>query len=74
MWYVDDNKASHVDSKVIYNLLEIIKIHFGEITIIKGKKHTFLGMNIKMTENNEIEIEMEEQLMKIIDTFGEELD
>ena len=54
MWYVDDNKASHVDSKVIYNLLEIIKIHFGEITIIRGKKHTFLGMNIKMTEKNKI--------------------
>ena len=30
MWYVDYNKASHVDSKVVDNLL---KKNFGEIKI-----------------------------------------
>ena len=45
-WYVDDNKASHVDSRFIDDLLDTIKTHFGEIKIMRGKKHTFLGMNI----------------------------
>ena len=44
--YVDYNKASHVDSRVIGDLLDIIKTHFGEIKITRGKKHTFLGMNL----------------------------
>ena len=59
MWYVDYNKASHIDLVVIYNLLEIIKKHFGEITITLVKKHTLLGMNIRITEDKKIEIEME---------------
>ena len=31
VWYVDDKKSSHVESKVTENILEIIKKHFGEI-------------------------------------------
>ena len=45
-WYIDDNKASHVDSRVIDDLLDIIKTHFGEIKITRGNKHTFPGMNL----------------------------
>ena len=36
-WYVDDNKASHVDSRVIDDLLGTIKTHFVEIKITRGK-------------------------------------
>ena len=48
-WYVDDNKVSHIDSIVIDELLYIIKNHFVEIKIARGKKHTFLGMNLRIT-------------------------
>ena len=44
--YVDNNKAPHVDSRVIDDLLDTIKTYIGEIKITRGKKHTFLGMNI----------------------------
>ena len=70
-WYVDDNKASHVDSRVIDDLLDTIKTHFGEIKITRGNIHTFLGMNIQITEDKKIEIEMEDQLMEAIEIFGE---
>ena len=73
-WYVGDNKASHVDSRVIDNLLDIIKTHFGDIKITRGKKYTFLGMNLQIAEDKKIEIEMEDQLMEAIDTFVEELE
>ena len=53
-WYVENNKTSHVDSRVIDNLLDIIKTHFGEITITRGKKHTFLGMNLRITEDKKL--------------------
>ena len=73
-WYLDDNKASHVDSRVIDELLDIIKTHVGEINITIGKKHTFLGMSLRITEDKKIEIEMEDQLMEAIELFGEELE
>ena len=50
-WYVDDNKALHIDLRVIDDLLDIIKTHFGEIKIMRWKKHTFLGMNLRITED-----------------------
>ena len=53
-WYVDDKKASHVDSRVIDDHLDTIKTHFGEIKITRGKKHTFLDMNIQITEDKKI--------------------
>ena len=70
-WYVDDDKASRVESRVIDDLWDIIKTHFGEIKITRGKKHTFLGMNLRITEDKKIEIDMEDQLMDAIDVFGE---
>ena len=60
VWYVDNNKASHVYPKSVDNLLEIIIINFEEITITRGKKHSFLGMNIQIIEDKTIEIEIEE--------------
>ena len=47
--YVDDDKASHVDSRVIDELLDTNKTNFKEIKITRGKKHTFLGMNIQIS-------------------------
>ena len=74
VWYIDNIKASHVESKFIDNLLETIKNHFGEITITIGKKHTFLGMNIRITEDKKIKIEREAKQMETIEAFEEELE
>ena len=74
MWCVDNNKSSYLDSKVVDNLLEIIKTKFGEIKITRRKKHTVLGMIIRITEDKKIEIEMEDQLMETIEAFVEELE
>ena len=72
--YLDNNKASHVDSRVIDELLNIIKTHIGVIKIRRGKKRTFLGMNPRITEHKKIEIEMEDQLMEAINLFEKKLE
>ena len=68
MWYVDDNKFSHVDKDVITDFIEMLKEQFGEITITRGK-HNFLGMNIEIKDKNDIEIEMEDQLNEAVGMF-----
>ena len=39
---VDDNKYSHEDPKVVTEILDAIKEHFGELVISRGNKHDFL--------------------------------
>lgn len=72
-WYVDDNKLSHKDPKVVTDVLEIIKSHFGDLTISRGKKHTFLGMNITLRKDKKIQIEMKDQLKETIAAFKEDI-
>ena len=55
-WYVYYNKLSHVDTKVVDGILEILKRHFGYLTIHWGKKFTLLGVNITITDGNEIKV------------------
>ena len=50
-WYVDNNKTSHVNSKVIDGILDNIEEHFGKLLITRGKTHEFLGMKIHITED-----------------------
>ena len=74
-WYVDDNKISHVDPKVVTSVLEAVKEHFGELVISRGNEHDLLGMKITLDrKNRNIIIDMEDQLNEAFVMFGEEVD
>ena len=47
-WYVDDNNFSFKNPEVISNITKEIKKHFGYLSSVRGKKHTFLRMNIEL--------------------------
>ena len=51
-WYVDDNKISHNDPRVVTEVLDAIKEHFGELVISRGNKHDLLGMKIVMNRKD----------------------
>ena len=46
-----------------------MKSHFGDLSVTRGKTHNFLGMNIHINDEKNIEIEMKEQLKEAIATF-----
>ena len=69
VWYVDDNKVSHVDPLVVTDVINLMKSHFGELTITRGNKHRFLGMNITINGDKNIEIEMKDQLLEAVSMF-----
>ena len=69
VWYVDDNKISHEDPKVVTEIIDLMKKHFGDLTVTRGNKHRFLGMNLTINKKNSIEIEMKDQLQETIDMF-----
>ena len=50
-WYVDDNKLSHKNPSVIPDIINKSKKHFGDLSVFRGNKNTFLGMNIEIKDN-----------------------
>ena len=70
VWYVDDNKISHEEPKVVTEVIDLMKKHFGDLTITRGNKHRFLGMNITINQDKSIEIEMKDQLQEAIGMFN----
>ena len=69
-WYVDDKKSSHKNPELISNIIEEKKKHFGCLSVMRGNKHTFLGINIEI-KNNIIHINMVEHLRGCLTIFGE---
>ena len=70
VWYVDDNKISHLDSKVVDDVLNKIERRFGKLTITRGKQHTFLGMDIDFIGNAKVEIAMRSYVLECIEPYG----
>ena len=47
VWYVDDNKISHVDPSIVMQVIGKIEEHFGAMTVTRGSTHQFLGMTVE---------------------------
>jgi hypothetical protein len=73
VWYVDDNKISHVEYGVVTRIIEKIEARFGKMAVTRGKQHTFLGMDIEYLENGTATIRMKGHLEEAIDEFDAEI-
>ena len=71
-WYVDDNKISHVNSKVVDDVIEKIEKKFGKMSQTRGEDHDFLGMNI-MFKHKKVKVGMKKHILKAINTFSEDI-
>ena len=71
-FYVDDNKVSHVDKKVVDDIIAEVTKHFGDLTVSRGNKHTFLGIHFEI-ENGLFKLNMKDQILEAIDTFRDDV-
>jgi len=69
-WYVDDNKILHVSPKVVTRIVEAIEARFGKMTVVRGKQHLFLGMDILYNDDGTATITMKDYLMESIADSG----
>ena len=69
-WYVDDNKISHVEPQVVTDIIDRIEKDFGEMTVTRGKEHSFLGMDITFNEDNTASILMKSYLEEAMSDVG----
>ena len=73
MFYVDDNKVSHEDPKVVDEILKMLEGYFGKMETTRGDKHNFLGMDIAFMKNKTVRIEMKHQLLEAFEMAGEDV-
>ena len=69
VWYMDDEKVLHNDPEVVTQVIDLMKSYFWDLTVTRGNKHRFLGMNVTINSQKSIEIEMKDQLQEAIDIF-----
>ena len=74
VFYVDDNKVSHVNPRVVDDILAMLESHFGKMKTSRGKIHKFLGMDINFMKDKSVKIEMKQQLLEAIEIVGEPVD
>ena len=71
-FHVDDLLSSHVDPKVNDEFAEWLNARYGGIkpcTIVRGKKHRYLGMLLDFSYPGKVKIRMDEYVQKMIDEF-----
>jgi len=71
-WYVDDLKLSHESSEVVSDMIKVIESKFGKMTVTRGQKHTYLGIEFEI-KNKRVHINMKEYLQECIDSYGESI-
>jgi hypothetical protein len=73
-WHVDDLKLSHVDTKVVDDTITWLKSIYGEdMSVSRGKKHDYLGMDLDYSVPGEVKVTMAYYLKRVITEFPEEI-
>jgi Reverse transcriptase (RNA-dependent DNA polymerase) len=68
-WHVDDLKISHVDSKVVDQVIDMLDIEYGKETPMnksRGKVHDYLGMILDFSKPGELTVDMVDYIKTII--------
>jgi hypothetical protein len=71
-WHVDDIKISHKKQSVLEEVLDYLQGIYGELSITRGTRHTFVGMDLEFG-NGKVEISMDSYLREAIEAFPEEI-
>jgi hypothetical protein len=66
VWYVDNNKISHVSPYAVSDIFRTIEERFGKMTVTKGKEHNFPGKNFVFNINSTVTISMKQYLKERI--------
>jgi len=72
-WYVDDMKISHKKSKTVNRIIRQMEEKFGKMTITRGNKHTFVGIDIEFKRNGTVALSMEDYIKECVNTYGDEI-
>jgi hypothetical protein len=58
---------------VIDDVIAKVKGYFGDLAVSRGKKHTFLGMNLVFNDDGSLQVETKTYIKEAIEAFGEDV-
>jgi hypothetical protein len=70
-WHVEDLKVSHMDANEVTKIKKWLKGLYGNISVNRGQKHTYLGMQLEYTNDGKCLVNMTNYTNEIIDSFPE---
>ena len=70
-WYVDDTKISHKDPEVVTSIIKKIESKHDKMTVTRGRKHTFVGMDFELKDDGSIHITTVDYIKEALADFGE---
>ena len=76
VWHVDDLKASHKMKSVVDQFIEWVKKKYGsigEVKVVYGLRHVYLGMNFDFSINGSIKIDMTDYVKDMLEEYPENL-
>ena len=72
-WYVDDMKVSHEKPSVVDNVIKEIEKSFGKMTVTRGAKHTFVGIDINFRGDGTVMLSMDQYIKECINIYEYEV-
>ena len=73
VWHVDDLKLSHVDSKVVDEVLQHLSTIYGELSVTRGDSHTYVGMAFYFPGDTTVQVDMSGYLKEAVEEFPEDV-
>ena len=76
VWHVDDMKVSHKRQDVVDSFIDWIKKKYGtigEVKVVTGNEHTYLGMKIVYDDHGGVIIDMKKYVQDMIEEYPDEL-
>ena len=72
-WYVDDTKISHKDHNVVSDIIQEIEDKFGKMTVTRGKRHVFVGIDIEFVADGTLRLSMDDYVKECIEIYGDKI-
>ena len=72
VWYVDNNKVSHIEAKVVDLIIKKIERKFRKMSQTWGKNYKFVGIDIKYNDKK-VSVSMKKHIQKAIESFNKDI-
>eukprot|EP00957_Ditylum_brightwellii_P210976 15365620-Ditylum_brightwellii.AAC.2 len=73
-WHVENLKISHIDSREVTKMLDILQKKYGKMKTTRGKVHNYIGMTLNFRKRGKVRIGMVKYTKEIIETFPEKIE
>jgi Reverse transcriptase (RNA-dependent DNA polymerase) len=76
VWHLDGLKISHRDPQIVTQIIKMLNKKYGQLkplTVTRGPKHDYLGMELDYSQKGKVIISMKAYVQKLLDEAPEDM-